>query len=92
MRSGATFTRVDSKDSQTRLCGTSIGASFFWGVLRLLGYYENPTDAMMGASMGDSSKIDMSVGDIYGNEYSSLGLPANMIASSFCKVKDYTPE
>lgn len=61
-------------------------------MLRLLGYYNNPTEAMQGASTGDSSKIDMSVGDIYGSDYSSMGLPANMIASSFGKVKDYGPE
>lgn len=38
-RSGATFTLVHSKESQTRLCGTSIGSSFFWGMLRLLNYF-----------------------------------------------------
>eukprot|EP00347_Sterkiella_histriomuscorum_P019825 403340156 len=92
LRSGATFTRVDSKEKHTRLCGTSIGGSFFWGILRLMNYYENPTDAMKGASQGDSSKIDMSVGDIYGSSYGSMGLPANMIASSFGKVKDYGPQ
>lgn len=32
----------------------------------------------------------MSVGDIYGGSYESLGLPADMIASSFGKLK--TPE
>lgn len=34
----------------------------------------------------------MSVGDIYGSDYESIGLPANMIASSFGKLKDYGPE
>ena len=39
--------------------------------------------------MGDSSKIDMSVGDIYGgNDYSGIGLSKHMIASSFGKFKD----
>jgi pantothenate kinase len=34
----------------------------------------------------------MSVGDIYGSAYEGLGLPANMIASSFGKLKDYDKE
>jgi type II pantothenate kinase len=40
------------------------------------------------ARKGDSSKIDMSVGDIYGGDYKGLGLPMNMIASSFGRLKD----
>jgi pantothenate kinase len=34
----------------------------------------------------------MSVGDIYGGEYSGLGLPMNLIASSFGKVKDLSQD
>ena len=34
----------------------------------------------------------MSVGDIYGGGYSQIGLPAFLIASSFGKLKDFTPE
>ena len=83
---------VESKDKHTRLCGTSLGGSFFWGILRLLNYFDNPTEAVEAASKGDSSKIDMSVGDIYGSDYASRGLPARMIASSFGRVKDCTHE
>ena len=36
---------------------------------------------------GDSSRVDMLVGDIYGGrDYSSIGLSADTIASSFGKV------
>ena len=46
-----------------------------------------------GARSGDSSKIDMSVGDIYGTKaYAGIGLGKNMIASSFGRLKDATPE
>ena len=38
---------------------------------------------------GDSSKIDMSVGDIYGGGYSGIELKENMIASSFGKLQDF---
>jgi type II pantothenate kinase len=83
---------VESKDSHERIFGTSIGGSFFWGILRILNYFNDPTEAVMAASKGDSSKVDMSVGDIYGSDYAGLGLPKNMIASSFGKVKDCTKE
>ena len=88
MRSGATFSRVDSPESSTRICGTTLGSSFFWGVLRLLNYYNDPTEAVYAASKGDSSKVDMSVADIYGRGYPEIGLEANFIASSFGKLKD----
>lgn len=35
---------------------------------------------------GDNAAIDMLVGDIYGQDYSRLGLKSTMIASSFGKV------
>lgn len=44
------------------------------------------------AIRGDSSKIDMSVGDIYGGSYEGLNLPGSMIASSFGKLKDANPD
>jgi pantothenate kinase len=69
LRSGATFTRVESKTSYKRIHGNTIGASTFWGMLRILNYYNDPTDSIMGAFRGDSSNIDMSVGDIYGGDY-----------------------
>jgi len=35
---------------------------------------------------GDNSNVDMLVGDIYGQDYSKLGLKSTTIASSFGKV------
>lgn len=35
---------------------------------------------------GDNSAVDMLVGDIYGQDYTKLGLKSTMIASSFGKV------
>lgn len=43
----------------------------------------------MAAIEGDSSNIDFDVGDIYGGAYQGLGLPMQMLASSFAKLKDY---
>ena len=53
------------------------------------------------SAQGDNTAVDMLVGDIYGgNDYSSVGLAATTIASSFGKVvmddsfspSDYKPE
>jgi type II pantothenate kinase len=35
---------------------------------------------------GDNSTVDMLVGDIYGQDYSKVGLKSSTIASSFGKV------
>jgi len=35
---------------------------------------------------GDNSRVDMLVGDIYGQDYSKVGLKSSTIASSFGKV------
>ena len=88
VRSGASFIRVNGPDQWERICGTSIGSAFFWGILRLLNFYNDPTEAVYGAAKGDSTKIDMSVGDIYGGAYPGIGLAENYIASSFGKLKD----
>jgi pantothenate kinase len=60
----------------------------FGEILRLLNYYSDPTEAVYAAAKGDSSRIDMSVGDIYGGGYSGIGLAEKYIASSFGKLKD----
>ena len=88
VRSGSSYTIVESKDSYRRVPGSSIGGSFFVGVLRYLNLYTDPTVMVSSAAIGDSSKVDMSVGDIYGGGYQGLGLPGNMIASSFGGLKD----
>lgn len=88
LRSGASFYRVDSKDHFTRVGGSSLGVSFIWGVTRYLGIYSDPTKMSMDAISGDSSKVDMSVADIYGGGYDDIGLPGDLLASSFGKLKD----
>lgn len=88
MRSGCNFIRVDSVTETRRIAGSPIGVNVYLGILRLLNIFDDPTEAVVGAIRGDSTNIDLSVGDIYGGSYESLGLPANMIASSFGKLKN----
>ena len=45
-----------------------------------------PAEILELSEKGDNSKVDMLVGDIYGSDYSKLGLKSTMIASSFGKV------
>ena len=86
LRWGATFIRVDGPNKYRRITGTSIGVGLAWGISRYMGLFDGPTEMCEAAIRGDSSKIDMSVGDIYGGDYKGLNFPMDMIASSFGKV------
>lgn len=92
LRNGASFTKVSSRTDYKRVIGTSIGVSLVWGIVRYLDLFKDPTEMCEAAATGDSSSTDMSVGDIYGGSYDGIGLPGNMIASSFAKVKDLPPD
>lgn len=46
LRSGATFTRVNSATSYSRICGTSIGGSLYWGIMRLIKLEHDPTESL----------------------------------------------
>lgn len=92
LRSGASFIRVDSPTQYKRVIGTSIGAGTFVGISKLLWEGNDLTSALFAGLKGDSRNIDMSVGDIYGSNYDKIGLPAEVIASSFGKIKDKSAE
>lgn len=79
---------MDGKDDYKRVGGSSLGVSFVWGITRYLGCYTDPTTMCQEALLGDSSKVDMSVEDIYGGSYDDIGLPGRFLASSFGKLKD----
>lgn len=68
--------RVDSKNDFKRISGSPIGSHVFLGILKLIGSFTDPTEAINAAKEGDSSNVDLSVGDIYGGAYSALGLPS----------------
>lgn len=97
--SGVSMVKVDSQGRHHRVSGTNIGGGTFWGLGRLLTGKTSFDEILELSSKGDNSQVDMLVGDIYGGrDYSSIGLSANTIASSFGKViygdknlEDYTP-
>jgi bifunctional damage-control phosphatase, subfamily II, fusion protein len=97
--SGVSMVRVDGEGKHQRVSGTNIGGGTFWGLCRLLTGKTDFDEILELSSQGDNSSVDMLVGDIYGGrDYSSIGLSANTIASSFGKViygenelVDYSP-
>ncbi|KAG7365550.1 pantothenate kinase [Nitzschia inconspicua] len=86
---GVSVLRVDGPRNYERISGSTIGGGTYWGLMRLLTDVESFDDAMKLAEIGDPSKVDMMVGDIYGTNSDALeklGLPANVVASSFGKL------
>jgi len=86
---GVSILRVDGPRKQERISGSTIGGGTYWGLIRLLTDIENFEDVMKLAERGDPSKVDMMVGDIYGEKSDALekfGLSSNLVASSFGKL------
>ena len=86
---GVSVLRVDGPRKHERISGSTIGGGTYWGLMRLLTDVETFEGAMKLAERGDPSKVDMMVGDIYGQDSDALekvGLPANLVASSFGKL------
>jgi hypothetical protein len=78
--------RVDSEDSYQRVNGTAIGGGTFWGLCHLLTGVSDFDQMLDLSKQGRADKVDLLVGDIYGADYSKIGLPATTTASSFGKV------
>eukprot|EP00614_Pseudopedinella_elastica_P003572 CAMPEP_0172600352 /NCGR_PEP_ID=MMETSP1068-20121228/20529_1 /TAXON_ID=35684 /ORGANISM="Pseudopedinella elastica, Strain CCMP716" /LENGTH=636 /DNA_ID=CAMNT_0013400981 /DNA_START=113 /DNA_END=2023 /DNA_ORIENTATION=+ len=86
--SGVSVIRVDGPDGQfQRVSGSSVGGGTFFGLGRLLtgGGRESFEELLLLAMRGDARRCDMMVGDIYGHDYSKMGLPSDVVASSFGK-------
>jgi len=84
--SGVSILRVSGPNEYMRVGGTSLGGGTFYGLCRALTGCTSFSQALEWAERGRSSKVDLLVGDIYGGDYTSLGLPADLVASSFGKL------
>ncbi|KDQ63195.1 hypothetical protein JAAARDRAFT_168764 [Jaapia argillacea MUCL 33604] len=84
--SGVSIIKVDDDGKFERVSGTSLGGGTLWGLLSLLTPATNFDEMLALSEKGDNANVDMLVGDIYGQDYSRLGLKSTMIASSFGKV------
>ncbi|KIO28798.1 hypothetical protein M407DRAFT_176719 [Tulasnella calospora MUT 4182] len=84
--SGVSIIKVDEDGNFERVSGTSLGGGTLWGLLSLLTPATTFDEMLELSEQGDNATVDMLVGDIYGQDYSRLGLKSTMIASSFGKV------
>lgn len=84
--SGVSIIRVDEDGTFERVSGTSLGGGTLWGLLSLLTPATTFDEMLALSEAGDNEAVDMLVKDIYGQDYSKLGLKSTMIASSFGKV------
>ncbi|WVQ85422.1 pantothenate kinase [Cryptococcus sp. DSM 104549] len=84
--SGVSIVKVDEDGSFERVSGTSLGGGTLWGLLSLLTDADSFDEMLMLSEQGDNSAVDMLVGDIYGSDYSKIGLKSSTIASTFGKV------
>lgn len=84
--SGVSMLKVTGPRSYQRVGGTSLGGGTLWGLLSLLTGARSFDDMLNQAEHGDNTKVDMLVGDIYGQDYGKIGLKSTTIASSFGKV------
>jgi type II pantothenate kinase len=84
--SGVSMIKVSGPKQHERVGGTHLGGGTFWGLMSLLTGSRTFDDMLAMADRGDNSGVDMLVGDIYGMDYSKIGLKSTAIASTFGKV------
>jgi type II pantothenate kinase len=84
--SGVSMIKVSGPKEFQRVGGTHLGGGSFWGIMSLLTGARTFDDMLAMADRGDNSGVDMLVGDIYGMDYSKIGLKGTAIASTFGKV------
>lgn len=87
--SGVSIVKVDSPEKFQRLGGSSLGGGTLWGLLAQLTPAKTYDQMLEMAKDGDNSNVDLLVGDVYGGDYSKIGLKATAIASSFAKAFKY---
>lgn len=78
--SAGTFPRFE------RCGGTAMGGATFWGMARLITDATTFEEAMELCRAGDSDRVDKLVMDIYGGDYTKVGLKGEVTASSFGKL------
>lgn len=85
--SGVSILKVSGERAFERVSGSSLGGGTFWGLLRALSRLQSFDEAMDAAAEGDSTAVDMTVGDIYGPAgYAQFQLRADTVASSFGRI------
>ncbi|KAL0269572.1 UNVERIFIED_CONTAM: hypothetical protein PYX00_007262 [Menopon gallinae] len=81
--SGVSMLAVYSPTDYKRVSGTSLGGGTFLGLCCLLTGCNTFEEAIDLATLGDHTRVDKLVRDIYGGDYERFGLPGDLVASSF---------
>eukprot|EP00056_Hartaetosiga_gracilis_P010139 m.148681 g.148681 ORF g.148681 m.148681 type:complete len:366 (-) comp13262_c2_seq8:41-1138(-) len=84
--SGVSILKVNADGTRDRVGGTSIGGATFYGLCSLITGCTTFEEALLLAETGDSSGVDLLVGDIYGGDLEEYNLPANVVAASLGKL------
>jgi len=95
--SGVSVLYCEGPKQYRRVGGSPTGGATFYGLARLLTGCKSFSEALALAKSGDSTNVDLLVGDIYGGHYTKLGLSADMIAAYFgklakCDAKKFSKE
>lgn len=88
VKSGVSIYQVCEPNLYKKIGGSCLGLNSIWALLKGSGN-ESFEELIQQGESGDSSRVDMTVSDIYGTRYSSL--PEKITASSCGKLKDSVP-
>ncbi|XP_069601252.1 pantothenate kinase 2, mitochondrial isoform X3 [Ranitomeya imitator] len=86
--SGVSILAVYSQNDYKRVSGTSLGGGTFFGLCCLLTGCSTFEEALEMAALGDSTKVDKLVRDIYGGDYERFGLPGYAVASRWDNLQN----
>lgn len=84
--SGVSFFQVFDNRRCERITGSSFGGSALCGLLLLLTKAHTFDEMLELADKGDNSNVDKLIGDIYGVDYTRIGMKMTAVASTFCKA------
>ncbi|RMJ10403.1 hypothetical protein CDV36_009969 [Fusarium kuroshium] len=89
--SGVSFFQVFDNRRCERITGSSFGGSALCGLLLLLTKARTFDEMLELADKGDNSNVDKLIGDIYGVDYTRIGMKMTAVASTFCKAFSKEP-
>eukprot|EP00835_Amoeboradix_gromovi_P003710 NODE_256_length_12667_cov_0.196292.p1 type:complete len:622 gc:universal NODE_256_length_12667_cov_0.196292:11784-9919(-) len=89
--SGVSIIKVSSDREYERISGSSVGGATFLGLTSLFSSHSKLNkldfDEILDLTKkGNNNNVDLLVGDIYGTDYSKIGLKSSTIASSCGKI------
>ncbi|CAG8502464.1 9426_t:CDS:2 [Ambispora leptoticha] len=77
--------KVTGPNQFERISGSSVGGGTYWGLASLLTGAKSFEEMLELSKSGDNTKVDLTVGDIYGGDYTKRSLKSSVIASSMAK-------